>query len=385
MGVQSLDWSTGAGWPFTRLGADKREVLLWNIEWSDLVDRLVRGGYPFCSMAPKEEVRDISKLEQGSIRTFMPFSMDVQVLGAMVSYDLNQAIAAAWESIPITIGIELFNGGWSRFVHHLPFSWLYQSCDAPKWDGSFAPELFEVCALMHKTFYDERDHYLIDTLMRCVGEGPMILPNGLIVWRQGGMPSGAPITILWNSFARLFMLCYHICTQFSVLPPDLGRLITFRVHGDDGILGAVEEAREWFNDQAINRTFESFNWPTAWVADPPHWQKREDLVYLSHATTYVNGHAMPFRPDHSKILTALAVGARAKPPPGETLTSYRLTRMWQIANMCWPDRAFHRRLVAMLLRYQEEVYEHSPEFIRAIQQRKGDRELWSFFTGKIQQ
>lgn len=389
MSVQSLDWSTGAGWPWSSLGRTKRSILeapQYHVDWSLAMEQLRAGGYAFCSVAPKEEVRDLNKLWSGSIRTFMPFSMDLQVLGASVTYDLSDTIARHWFDIPITMGINMYEGGWDRFVRSCPKGMLVQSCDAPKWDGCFHPQFFEICASIHKAFYEFPTHEWIDVLARCVRESPLIFPNGLVCFREGGMPSGAPTTILWNSFARLFMLCFFIVKT----RPDLASVaalrdkVWFRVHGDDGLLAATAEHQRWFNATAITELFASYGWPAAWVPDSDEWKSIFDVKYLSHHSILIDGMYMPIRRSHSKILTALVCGADIETPDGWDRNSYLVSRAWQICNTTFPDRAFHTRLSSMIIEYQNSVHLGARRQ-EAIGQRKTAHQLLDLFSGRVQQ
>lgn len=389
MSVQSLDWSTGAGWPWSSLGRTKRAILeapRFHVDWSSAMEQLRLGGYAFCSVAPKEEVRDLNKLWLGSIRTFMPFSMDLQVLGASVTFNLSDTIARHWLDIPITMGINMYEGGWDRFIRSCPANMLVQSCDAPKWDGCFHPQFFNICVQIHKAFYESSAHEWIDVLGRCICESPLIFPNGLVCFRYGGMPSGAPTTILWNSFARLFMLCFFIVK----VRPDLASLaalrsrVWFRVHGDDGLLAATAQDREWFNAEAITALFASYGWPAAWVPDSETWKSIDQVKYLSHNSVVIDGSYMPVRLSHSKILTALICGADIETPEGWDRNSYLVGRAWQICNTTFPDRAFHVRLSSMLLEYQNSIH-LGDKRQEAIGQRKTAHQLLKLFSGRVLQ
>lgn len=379
-----LDKNAGPGWPMSTKYKTKGDVISSDFDLEAATGYLLSGGKAFFSVTPKEEVRSIEKLDADNIRTFTSGPIDLNVVGIQGLHYFAECLSAAWRFIPITIGMNMYNAGWDFLVRSLRFDILGN--DAPKWDGHFVPELFDVCSEIMKAFCHPSCHPYIDVVVDNVKSHPALFGNGLGCWQEGGMPSGAPYTIVFNSLARLFQFVLYAAHHFPDL--DLKTLkanLDVLVHGDDSLHGTSPTWRVLFHNDRLNHFFgpDGLNWGTYFVPVQELPVPPSQMRYLSHITLVKAGRFVPMHEEHSKVLASIVLNAKKDVPEVfSNQHAYHLARFWQITNSCWPDTPFWRRLVQVGLRYQKRYdprYTNDKSWQDAKALARTDRALQSFF------
>lgn len=383
-----LDKTAGPGWPFSTKYKTKGDVLSSDCDLEAAVGYLLDGGKAFFSVTPKEEIRSLDKLAADNIRTFTSGPIDLNIAGIMGMYHFAECLSDAWRLVPITIGLNMYNAGWDFLVRKLRFDIVGN--DAPKWDGHFVPELFDVCGCILKRFCKEECWEYIDCVIANVKDHPAIFGNGLGCWQEGGMPSGAPYTIVFNSLARLYQFVYY---AVSVIPgvtlESFKENLDVSVHGDDSLHGSSPLWSELFANDRLNHFYgpEGLNWSTYFVPVQEKPVPPRDMRYLSHITLLRCGRYVPMHEERSKVLASIVLGAKKEVP--EEFSGphpYHLARFWQITNSCWPDTDFWRNLVNIGLAYQkkfESRYRDDLSWVRAKALARSSESLQRWFCDPV--
>lgn len=387
-----VDYSTSPGWPLsTLIGPTKGDVIADPvIDWHEAELQLTQPdpvtGRPrlsIWSISGKEEVRPTLKLSDSGVRSFMPTDMFVGVLGLRASYNLTQAISNNWRSIPITFGMPLQKGCWDFNVRSMTYDvW---GCDAVYFDGSIDPEMLCVAAYIHSLLMTDESLPLLDSLLQAILEGCVVMPDGTVVWRSGGMPSGAPITILWNSFMRLFQLLYPLC-KLGLSDEEIKTKFECNVHGDDSKHGCHPSIVHLCSPDSLNKVWLAEGRRTFFDADNEIPFPASQVGYLSHhSVLHPCGKYLPVR-SRSKVLTSAVCGALTL-PDGWHPRAHNMSRLWQLTNEVYPDFPFWQRMVKVALAYEKyyesEVQNLDPKnWIIAKKQRKSEAELYVHWTGQ---
>lgn len=381
--VSHMDKNAGPGYPYSYFGATKGEVITNPDLDFELITRKVVDGelIPIVAINAKEEVREIEKLEADNVRTFTVAPIDMNLVGIQGLYEFCECITKAWRFIPITVGMNPYQGGWHHLVSR--FRWNTVSSDHPKFDGCVNPQILRLVERIIKRFCHEECHPYIKTVIDWIIDHPALFGNGLGCWQFGGMPSGAPATIFFNSLVLLTQIIYFIVDHFSgdITADSIKEHLDLAVHGDDSV-HAVDPAWSWFTCEKMNDLWcTRLGWNMAFVPYHEEPVPPERFRYLSHLTTKLNRKWVPMHESQSKVLTSIVFGASDEPPDGWSKAAYHLSRMVQIVNTCFPDRHFWSRLKNVeekYIKFHSRIHSDEDEWQQALSMRRSaaDLELW---------
>lgn len=384
--VAHVDKTAGPGFPMTLFGATKGDVLVNpECDVESCVQAFVAGEtVPVCTVNPKEECRDTSKLADDNVRSFTVAPLDVNLAGIQGLYEFCECITKSWRILPATIGMNMYNGGWDSLVRRFRFPVL--STDHPKFDGTSNPRLINLVRRVMKYFSHRECWPYIDAVCDWVIDHPVLFGNGLGCWQFGGMPSGAPATIFFNTLVLWLQFIYFIVVHFEgeVSLDDIKENLDLVVHGDDAVHGVSKEWESWFTTENLNDLYGyQLRWKMNFVPYQAQPVPASEMRYLSHVTTVLRGRFVPMHESHSKILTSLVFGASSKSPPPWSMPAFRLARMAQIVNSCFPDQYLWKKLKLVeddYIQYHSKGRANDKEWHLALAMRRDAETLAIWFT-----
>jgi len=229
-----FDLTTSVGFPFNLWYKSKREWLQFNdpVQWMELY-MLACATYPesssviFNSFLKLDEIRLLSKLEQGSVRQINGPHILFLIMQAMLFAKQNAHLKANLDKHPQKIGISLFGHSFRSLLEsHDAFLW-HNTQDIVAMDSSVGPVYFAGISCWRSFLADDITSFWINHCYRQVAFAPLIDTHGFLIPRLGGNCSGQFNTGEDNSETS------------TVLAKDFYKSIAVKsldsAYGDDGI------------------------------------------------------------------------------------------------------------------------------------------------------
>jgi hypothetical protein len=182
----------------------------------------------------------------------------------------------------------------------------------------------------------------------------MVMEDGSVVQKSGGMPSGFANTIVDNTIIlhRLIVYSYFFLAKSCVVEGELPESIDSRIemffNGDDSIISAPEDILEWWNPVTITKVIKDhFNITFTCASGVTSVEK---LDFLNHHFQYDGryGCYLPI-PDVSKALVNLQYD-KAKSHP-----LYTLIKLHALRIETWPLLSY-RTKVSEMINYWRSKY-----------------------------
>lgn len=354
---ERLNPTSSNGWPLNQKWPDKRSAIrgtesLLPADFPALTKRFLLRRMNVWSCNPKIEIRPRVKLEEFNIRTFLSGSLDENLASLMYFAPANDVLARGWRTIPYTWGMNNFDGGWNhinvRWPRHIAKCY---STDQSKYDGGFSPYGHFILPEVIYPFYSNyvpNDFPPVWNGMMSVAHshasGPMVLPNGLVLWRYVGNPSGSGLTIQANSFAYRYDFADFCLTPrrdggLGLSLEEFRQSVHQDVHGDDCIIGSTSSMAEDVHPNALSEfLIEQRGRDVKITAYNETPVRREECKYLSRVNKIYRGQYVPSFENPMKLVASLALNADADQPEGWSPEGYQLTRMNAICNeLCFNE------------------------------------------------
>lgn len=389
--VSKLDRTTSAGAPFNVLYSTKGELLDYDPEILQVFEeswRLLEADPMhtyLCTNSLKEEIRPTEKTAQNKIRTFTAMAVDATVDGNRLFADMNERMNSAWLTSSSTVGWSPMKGNWGRLLEKLQQHPNGYALDESEYDSSLRAYLMWGCARFRWTCLRDEDRTpenlrRIKTYYRNLVNTVIISPEGTLVMKLGGNPSGSVNTINDNTLILFTLLSY----AWIRLVPDSRHTslaeflnnVALALCGDDNTWTVSDEAHPFFNGRNVCETFSLIGIIT--TSDTYEPRAAEDLDYLSAHTVYLRGFAVP-QYNRRKILTSLLYSNRQKHTPANALT--RTCGMLVCGYTDVVLRKFLRAVIAWLLLKFDRVCCDEPEWIVAKTGILSDQRLFELWTG----
>ncbi len=387
--VQRLDMTTSSGFPFNREFPIKRElfehdeyIMEWlEDDWQRLADD------PFwtaiCSSSLKEELRPQEKILENSQRTFTAFATDATVHGNRLFVDQNEKMYAAHTVTASSIGMSPLKGNWDKLYRKLNVFKNGYAMDESQFDSSQRKFLIWGCAQLRWKMYAPEfrtpDNFRrIKTYYRNVINSLILTPEGIMVMKKLGMPSGCPNTVTDNTLILYTMMAYAwICN----CPEDDCSYEMFEEHtakalvGDDNTWTVSDYSHQYYNAKTVIDSWKTLGIIT--TTDSMEPREAADLDFLSAHTVFVKGIAVPLY-SRDKLMTSLLFAPQSHITPATSLQ--RCTNLLQIG---WTDivfRNFCRAFIAWLLSEYDSVLRDDPRWIVAKSSIMSDEAYFTLFT-----
>lgn len=389
--INKLDRTTSAGAPFNILFTTKGDLLDHDPEILDVFEKswqLLASDFNhtyLCTNSLKEEIRPTEKTLQNKIRTFTAMAVDATVDGNRLFADMNERMNAAWLVSSSTVGWSPMNGNWGRLLEKLRKHPNGYALDESEFDSSLRAYMMWGCARFRWSCLREEEQTVenlrrIRTYYRNLVNTVIISPEGTLVMKLGGNPSGSVNTINDNTLILFTLLCYAwirlVPEKEQTSLVEMLNNVSFALCGDDNTWTVSDEAHPFFNGRSVCEEFSLIGIIT--TSDSYDARPAEDLDYLSAHTVYLRGFAVP-QYNRRKIITSLLYSNRQKHTPANALT--RACGMLVCGYTDISLRKFLRELIQWLLIKFDKVCFDDPEWIVAKTGILSDQRLFELWTG----
>jgi len=241
------------------------------------------------------------------------------------------------------------------------------------------------CALMRWRMFrpeDQTPQTLVRVLnvYRNIINSLIITPEGVIVIKKGGNPSGSINTITDNTFVLYALMAYawiQLVGLEKASHEEFERNTAKALCGDDNTWTVSDWAHKFYNARTVIAEWDKIGVSTTTDSLDP--RPPEELDYLSARTVYVDNVAVPVY-SREKLMTSLLYCKKKNVGPAQTLT-----RIGGILVNGWTDlqfRKFARELIAWLINKYDAVCCDDPDWIIAKCGVLSDDALKALWTGR---
>lgn len=371
--ISRLDLTSSTGFPWNKLYPTKRELLEKDLNFYSWLEKdwelLATDEWTtIASSSLKEELRPQVKIDENSQRTFTAMAADATVQGNRLFVDQNEKMYASHLKTASAIGMSPLLGNWDKLYRKLNVFQNGYALDESQYDSSLRKFLVWGCGqLRWKMFALElqtpenlkrvQNYYrnLVNTLI--------LTPEGIMVTKKLGMPSGCVNTVTDNTLMLYTLMAY---AWIMNAPAEYNNYIAFEEHtakalvGDDNTWTVSNVAHEFYNARSVISVWKTVGITT--TTDCLDARPAQDLDFLSAHTVFVKGIALPLYA-RNKLMTSLLFAPQKRISPAVTLQ--RCTNLLQIG---WTDlvfRKFCRDLIDWLLQEYDEVLKDDERWIVA--------------------
>jgi hypothetical protein len=385
-----LDMSTSSGSPFNLQYPTKGELF----EKDEEIDEWLKADWETMATDPewtclftnalKEELRLASKILKNSIRTFLSGGVDAVVHGTRLFVDQNEKMYAAHLVTASAVGMSPLKGNWNELFKKLNIFKYGFALDESEYDSSLRDFLMWGCARMRwfwlDTIYQTPQNLArVRVYYRNLVHTVVVTPEGVLVMKETGNPSGSVNTINDNTFMLYTLLAY---AWLRLAPKGMRNLASFELHtskalvGDDNTWTVSEEALVFFNATSVIEVWKELGVTT--TTDTLEPRRASELDFLSANTVFLKGRAVPIY-NRTKLMTSLLYAPALHLTPAITLE--RTAAMLSIGWTDLPFRHFCRELISWLMDKYDRVMRDDPRWITAKTQVKHDLEYERLFLG----
>lgn len=373
---EKTDMRTSAGVPFKFKGMTTKEQFYSSEmcatycarDWDACLGRKYADTVVY-DIIDKEEIRSEEKLAAGDIRSIACPPADHLHTGQRLFADMNRRITAAHLLCASAIGLSTTNGWWSQMVFKLAMHEMGFAGDESKWDASLKEILMNVardlriCALPAEA-ERIRNYYtaLVHTNFR--------MPDGTIIRKRQGNPSGSVNTSYDNTIILFFLMAYCWVVNVDDDYRHFMEIVAMVLYGDDNTFTVRRDYLGVYNLKTLAAAMADFGVKLKNPDDPP--RHYSDLEFLSHKWKKVHGFWLPYM-DSRK----LKIGMYYSEYPGDAWMQALMIIEYLITNPF--DDGFYEYCLAQL----EYLYPHLiPADVQWLKNHIPTKdELFNLYTG----
>lgn len=388
---QHLDMSTSSGAPFNSLYPVKADLF----EKDPTIDDWLQEDWELMGSDPnwtclftnslKEEMRTAEKISANSMRTFLAGGVDAVVHGTRLFVDMNEKMYSSHLKTSSAVGLSPYKGNWNRLYEKLKVFKKGFALDETQYDSSLRTFLMWGCAqlrwqMLKPEFRTPQNRLRIVTYYRNLVNTVVVCPDGVLVFKKTGNPSGSVNTITDNTLVLYTLLAY---AWIRTSTDELHTYENFELHtakalvGDDNTWTVSDEAFRFYNAKSVIEQWKCVGITT--TTDSLEPRHPSELDFLSAHTVFLDGVAVPIY-SRVKLMNSLLYAPRVHLTPATTLE--RTAAMLSVGWTDLPFRRFCRDLIAWLLEKYDEILYDEPRWMLAKCQVQGDEHYYSLFTGK---
>ena len=202
-----LPWNAGSGWPYNMCCTSKEAAMRkfgWRFEVYWHLIGLGCRPFDVWQVFIKKELLPMRKLESDDGRTIINPPVHVAYAENRMFSDFNHRIAKSWRTTPCKLGFTRYYGEFHTFAEYLNFHPNKREKDATKWDASKTKLYAQLaCDFRAETIapVDKTRENLnrMRTLVLEAEESRMLMPNNVLVQKDGGTSSGSDNTSTHNT------------------------------------------------------------------------------------------------------------------------------------------------------------------------------------------
>lgn len=389
--VKRLDLSSSSGFPFNREFPLKKDlfekdpdIMQWLEEdWEELANDPL--WTTIFSSSLKEELRPQEKIDDNSQRTFTAGAADATVQGNRLFVDQNEKMYAAHTKSSSSIGMSPLKGNWDNLYRKLNVFKNGYALDESQYDSSIRQFMIWGCAQFRwkcyaPEFRTQDNLNRVKTYYRNLIHTLILTPEGILVMKKLGMPSGCVSTVTDNTLILYTFLAF---AWIDNCPAELNHYQDFEDNtakalvGDDNTWTVSDEAHSFFNAFTVIETWKKVGITT--TTDSMFPRPACELDFLSAHTVFVKGIAVPLY-SRDKLMTSLLFAPQSHITPATSLQ--RCTNLLQIGWTDLPFRHVCRAFIAWLLQEYDDVLKDDPRWIVAKCGIMTDEMYFKLFTSR---
>jgi len=390
--VDGLDKTTSTGFPFNNEFPKKRDLFENDPEIMDFLEKdwenLKNSEYSFCfTNSLKEEVRPAEKTRQNKIRTFTAGAVDGTVHGNRLFSDMNEKMNAGYLRSASGVGMSPMKGNWEKLYQKLNIFRHGYALDESEYDSSLRAYMMWGCARMRWNQYRDEDRtpenlQRLKVYYRNLINSLVITPEGVIVMKLGGNPSGSCNTINDNTLILYTLMAYAwvmLCDQVDEYTYTDFEINTSKILvGDDNTWTVSDYAHRFYNGRSVIDVWKDIGVVT--TTDSLESRPAIDLDFLSAKTLFYKGMAIPIY-DRTKLMTSLLYSETKSQSP-----AYTLLRAAALLQNGWTDiqfRRFCREFIAWMFDHFDDICYNDEDWIQAKTAILSDQRLESLYMGEV--
>jgi len=210
----------------------------------------------------KDERRSLAKIKTGATRLFdcMPLHFNIECrrfFGAFIAC-MNQNCT----KLPSAVGLNPLGPDWTAVYNRLNrFGGQVIAGDYIAWDGKLDPDVMFAAVELINQWYDDGPenararHVLVEQMIHL-----LTVYGNVVALKSQGLPSGVPITADINGLCNWFyiLICLQSVAAEKGIKLDMDTLsdqLELLFYGDDHLIAASAEIREWFSFHDVRRYF----------------------------------------------------------------------------------------------------------------------------------
>lgn len=388
--TSQLRMSTSPGYPYIRNQGDipafptKKKMFQYQegkyaqAEYNRYLDALKSKDYStisFHTLAAKYELRKKKKIDNDDFRTYISANVCATMAGIGICGEMNQKLYHSWDHSPSFIGGSMFHGAWNILFQRLSKHPNAFECDESNWDATLHEFLINALRDAMWQFVREQDRTPInriiwDNLFKDIVFSLIICPNGDLILKLQGNPSGCFLTIVVNTLILYMLFCYswiRLCPdeelQYNFTAFD--NLLSLALCGDDNLGSYSDEIKSWFSTFKV-----ADEWRSLGVIAKKEAQSEGKLInlgFLSQKTLLLSGMYLPY-PDHDKVISSLLRHSYGRHHPRWTMLKLYAMRIYSF----WNRKT--RVLLAQFIAYMER------NFMQVLSSPRNESDPMDMFT-----
>lgn len=210
----------------------------------------------------KDERRSLAKVRTGATRLFdcMPLHFNIECrrfFGAFIAC-MNQNCT----QLPSAVGVNPLGPDWTAIYNRLSrFGGKVIAGDYIAWDGKLDPDVMYAAVELINQWYDDGPenararHVLVEQMIHL-----LTVYGNVVAEKSQGLPSGVPITADINGLCNWFyiLICLQSVAADKGIKLDMDNLsdqLELLFYGDDHLIAASAEIREWFSFHDVQKYF----------------------------------------------------------------------------------------------------------------------------------
>jgi len=333
----NLSASAGYPWNLCRETASKKQFysLDTSQEFVNTYWQQLAGENPpavFWTNNVKEEIRPVEKILVNKLRTFVGGPVEhihacTRLFGDMNDKFYRSAnVGIHWSFV----GGTKFYKGWQVLFKRLNKHPNAFELDESEYDASLFREamysmaLFRWNMLSSECRTPDNKRRIWNAYVEIV-DSVIVAPDGEVIHKNTGNPSGSANTIVDNTVILFMLLAYAwltLCPEDFVSYQSFMENVEAALNGDDNTWTCSDLVVPWFNAEAVSKIWSSLGVTTKY-GDSSAPRKLIDCSFLSTGFKKVGSCVVPF-PEGEKIFASLAFHLKSKTPRWSLLRAFAL-------------------------------------------------------------
>jgi hypothetical protein len=204
----------------------------------------------------KDELRPIAKIEQAKTRAFCIPQVDYTLLVRQYFLSFCGHFYSLHKSSFSAVGCDPESSDWDIFARQLlSVSDNMFDLDFENFDGRTSAEVTMAVLDLVQRFYDDGEEayrvrkVLVEEMIHTVA-----ICGDTFYVKHGGMPSGSPLTVVFNTLVNCFYMYYaylHLVPKPLADAAIFRKSVGFKIYGDDNVGAVVRSLMPFYNPTRI--------------------------------------------------------------------------------------------------------------------------------------